>query len=414
MVCKHFFSNQCSFDERLQVKKMKILYLTLENLSLHKGSVVHIKEVIGGLRERGHWVGLMARSSTQVEDADHFYNLRSKSPFLKGCSQSGRGSYAVSAVLLFLYLLKVLPEYDVIYARDYHTVMIALLPRIICRRKLVFEINGLASEELRLKENSCSNRILVILVQSAERLATKFSDRVISVTTQIAAYIVDFFHCDPNKVKVVQNGVNTKKFYPIQDVAILAEWKEKLGVSKEEIIIAFIGNLAPWQGVDYLIQVAPFLIKEFKNIRVLIVGDGILRDQLEKEVNSLGVSDHFLFTGMVHYDEIPLYINIADICILPKRRLKSGYSPIKLYEYMACGKPIISSRVDGLEFIEPEGIGILTEPGNINDIQCALLTLIQNPEKRREMGERGLRLARERFDWKQKVAEIERILLELA
>jgi alpha-maltose-1-phosphate synthase len=393
---------------------MRILYLTLEDLSLHKGSVVHIKEVIGSLRERGHRVGLMARASAQVEVADQFYNLGGKSPFLKDCSQSGKGSYAVSAVLLFLYLLKVLAGYDVIYARDYHTVIIALLPRILWKKKLVFEINGLANEELGLKERSCLNRILINFVRRAERLATKFSDRIICVTPPIAAYLIDFFRCDPNKIKVVQNGVSTKKFYPIHDAGILTEWKKKLGISEEEIIIAFIGNLAPWQGVDYLIQVAPSLIEEFKNIRVLIVGDGVLRDQLEEEVNNLGVSDHFLFTGMVHHDEIPLYINIADICVLPKRQLRSGYSPIKLYEYMACGKPIISSRVEGLEFIEPEGIGILTEPGNLNGIRQALLKLIQAPEERRVMGERGLRLAREKFDWKNKITEIEAVLLELA
>jgi hypothetical protein len=54
---------------------MKILYITLENLSLHKGSVIHIKEVIAGLRKRGHEVGLIAPSWNRLEEADHFYNL---------------------------------------------------------------------------------------------------------------------------------------------------------------------------------------------------------------------------------------------------------------------------------------------------------------------------------------------------
>jgi len=393
---------------------MKILYITLENLSLHKGSVVHVKEIVNGLRKLGHHVGLVASSLNKSEKADRFYNLNVMTLFMLRLFRLKKQPYIVSSIFLFIYLLKILPQYDIIYARDYHTVMIALFPRLIFKKKLVFEINGIANEEQRLKNNSLLNCILVFLMQKAEKMATKYSEKIISVTPHMRAYLIENYHCPPDKVLAITNGVNTKKFHPIHDEALLGEWRGRLGIAKEEIIIAFVGNLAPWQGVETLIEVAPFLLKEVKNIKFLIIGDGILKKAFKEKVNNLGVTDHFIFTGMVIHKEIPLYINIADICVLPKRKLKSGYSPIKLFEYMACGKPVVASRVEGLEFIEEEGTGRLTEPEDIISLEKTLYNLIKEPQERLMMGGKGFQIARERFSWESRVTQIEEVLKKMA
>ena len=161
---------------------MKILYITLENLSFHKGSVVHIKEIVNGLREAGHQVGLVAISSEQSENADAFYNINLMTLSIPKLFRLKNQPYLVSSILLFLYLLKILPRYDVIYARDFHTVIIALLPRILFKKRLVFEINGIAHEEQKLKSHSVLNRILVSFIRKAEEMATKYSERIFSVT----------------------------------------------------------------------------------------------------------------------------------------------------------------------------------------------------------------------------------------
>lgn len=392
---------------------MKILYITLENLSLHKGSVVHVKEIVSGFRKLGHQVGLFGSSWDRFKKADHFYNLPHSILYFSRFSWFKKQFYLISSIFLLFYLFLILPRYDIIYARDYHTVIIALLPRLVFNKKLVFEINGLANEEQRLKGDSIFNRILSFFIQKAEMLATQCSDRIVSVTPQIATYLIRLYHCRPDKVRIVGNGVNTKKFYPIGDKILLSNLRERIGIAHDDIVIAFVGNLAPWQGVENLIKVAPTLLKEFNHLKFLIIGDGILKERFREEVNRLGVPDHFIFTGMVDYEQIPKYINIADICVLLKRRLRSGYSPIKLYEYMACGKPILSSRVEGLEFIETEGIGILTEPENLVSIEEAFSDLLREPGKRIDMGRRGLQLVHEKFDWESRAKKIEKILEEL-
>ena len=393
---------------------MKILYITLEDTSLHKGSVVHIREIVEGLRNHGNEIGLMARAQAPYDRVDHFYNLNLfRSRLLKSLRKK-TPAILLSFVLMFFFLFKVLRRYDVLYARDYHTVIASFLPRILWRKKLVFEINGLASEERKLRGGSFVSGLSVWILRCGERFATRWSDIIVSVTPQIASYLMDRYRCRPEKVEVISNGVNTKVFQPIDDEVFSAKTREELKIPPEHRVVTFVGNLAPWQGVEYLIEMAPSLLKEMSQVTFLVVGDGPLRGELEAAVNRGGLRDHFVFTGMVNYETIPIYINVADLCVLPKRRLKSGYSPLKLYEYMACGKPIVASRVEGLDFIEKEGVGRLVEPEDANSLKLAILDLLQEPQKGALMGQKGVQMARERFDWEAKVREIEHILHRLA
>jgi glycosyltransferase involved in cell wall biosynthesis len=113
------------------------------------------------------------------------------------------------------------------------------------------------------------------------------------------------------------------------------------------------------------------------------------------------------------YEEIPFLINIADICVAPfinERNRKTGVSPLKIYEYMACGKPVVSSRIEGLEFIEKEYAGQLVEPDDAVSLAKALQDLLANTNTRIEMGRRGLKIAREKFSWDSRVVEIGKIL----
>ncbi len=316
----------------------------------------------------------------------------------------------VSLFFLLFYLFRKVSNYDIIYARDYHAATMAIFPRVLFKKRIVYEINGLASEEHKLYRKSTLGTILVAAIKKAEHLAGRCSDKVIAVTPQIASYLISHHGCQPVKVAVISNGVNLKLFHPVHDPALINTARRNLGIRENDVVVIFVGNLAPWQGIEYLIQAAPELIKLFKDLKFLIVGDGMLKREIEAEIKMRNISEHFLMTGMVEYSKIPLYINAADICILLKRKLASGFSPLKLYEYMACGKPILASRVEGLEFIEKEGIGRLVEPEDSGEVQKALYEMIQDQEGRGNMGLRGFRLASDKFSWESKVAEIENLL----
>jgi glycosyltransferase involved in cell wall biosynthesis len=391
---------------------MRILYITLENVSLHKGSVVHVKEVVNGLRKLGHRVGLIACSLNKSEKAEHFYNLNIIPSFMLRLLMLKRQPHIASLLFLLIYLMRILPQYDVIYAREFHAVIIALLPRFIFGKKLVFEINGIANEERRLKRDSFLSHILVSFIKGAEKMATRYSEKVISVAPKIKLYLTQNFNCPSRKIKVIANGVNTKQFCPIHDSRLLVEWKKRLGIKSNDTVITYVGNLAPWQGIDDLIEISFRLLSKNKNLKFLIVGEGVLKPHLLKKVLNSGYDGNIVFTGMLNHDDIPFLINLADICVAPLR-VGTG-SPIKVFEYMACGKPVVASRIEGLEFIEAEGAGRLTAPEDIMGLEGALNELIEEPQKRADMGQKGMQIARERFSWESRVAEIEELLRKLA
>jgi len=396
---------------------MRILYITLENLSLHKGSVIHVREIVKGLRERKYHVGLVASSLNEDEEGPHFYNLSIIPFFMLRLFRLKKQPYLVSSILLFLYLLKILPQYDIIYARDYHTAIAAFFPRLLFKKKLVFEINGIANEEQKLKSRSFLNRILVFLIQKAEKIAAKCSDRIVSVTPQIASYLMTGFHFPLDRVEVIGNGVDIKKFRPIYDEALIRERKEKMGIEKEEVVIAFVGNLARWQGVNILIESGILLLSRGEKLKFLLVGDGPLKGDLVRRVLESGFDKEFIFTGMVGYKDVPFLINLADICVAPfilRRNQITGVSPIKVFEYMACGKPVVASRIGGMEFIEEEGVGRLINPEDAVSLEQILYDLIKNPRKRMNMGNRAFQIARERFSWESRVTQIEEILKKMA
>lgn len=389
---------------------MKITYITFENMSLYKGSVVHIKEMIVGLRELGHHVTLIAPAFAEIESANSFYNIYPNAIKILKFLGLKRKSYFISSISLFLYLFKVLPQCDIIYARECYAVLVALLPRLLFNRKLVFEINGLASEEQRLRGSRFGNRILVWFVGEIEKLATRCSERIVSVTPQIAAYLARHYGCQTTKTFVIGNGVNTNRFYPMNDDALLMRLRKRLGIKQHDNIVMFVGNLAAWQGIEYLIKAAPLLVREIRNIRFVIIGNGMLKRKFEEDVNKLGLRELFIFTGMIPYAEIPHYINVANVCVALKQRLISGYSPLKLYEYMACGKPVVATDTFGFEILREEEAGILVDPDDCVELMKAIKFLIYERDSAREMGHRGAMLVRERFGWDRAVRRVEEVL----
>ena len=116
--------------------------------------------------------------------------------------------------------------------------------------------------------------------------------------------------------------------------------------------VCFVGHLAPWQGVEYLIKSSPYILNKCPNTKFVIVGEGPKFDELVKLVNHLNISQNYLFTGYVNYETVPLYINASNICVAPfviERNERIGLSALKLYEYLACGKPVVASKITGIE-----------------------------------------------------------------
>ena len=272
-----------------------------------------------------------------------------------------------------------------IYARH----GLATIPAIKIGRKLnkpvVLEVNGILSDE----EKS------TWLLRKIDRDCSKHAARIIAVTEGIKKHLVDNYDAEPDKIKVIANGANTNHFKPMEKEEVRA----KLGLGHGNLVI-YIGNLESWQGVETIIDSAPEVLKEQPDTKFLICGSGSMKRDLEKQTKELGLDNTVKFTGPISYKEVPLYMNAGDICLVPKKPLKSGYSPLKLYEYMACGRPVIASNLPGFEIIEENNTGILIPPEDKEALARNILKLLNEPDLRKQMGHNGRILVEEKYSWK--------------
>jgi len=191
------------------------------------------------------------------------------------------------------------------------------------------------------------------------------------------------------------SGTDTQLFRPLS--------KEKcctrLGFNPSLFYVGFVGSFLSHQGIDTLIESAPRILKKCTNTRFLLVGDGPMMDTWKKKVNQRELGWAFLFPGHVRYKKVPEYIGVMDICVAPHRKDTNQASPVKIFDYMACGKPIVASDIEVVrEITDNARCAVLVSPDHPEQLAQTILSLIGDKERREEMGEEGIRYAVNNFD----------------
>lgn len=185
----------------------------------------------------------------------------------------------------------------------------------------------------------------------------------------------------PNsKMHVIKRGVDIERFRPIGKRENI---KKELGIKKNNVVILFVGRLEQVKGIDYLIQAAKQLLKEYNYLTFVFAGEGTLRRKYEEMTQS--IRENVMFLGF--RNDVCQLMNAADIFVLPSR---SEAHPISVLEANACGLPVVASRVGGVPEIITDGVnGICVTPKNTNELAEALRKLITNPSLAKEMGKKG-------------------------
>ncbi len=278
-----------------------------------------------------------------------------------------------------------------------------IFPIILCKiLKIpsVVEVNGLVLDELKVNNSkSFAYRVFSHLALLSEKLNYRYCDRIVSVTDKLKEELVNLYAVPEGKIIVINNGANTDLFKPMNQERVKAE----LHLEESKKYVCFVGNLAAWQGVEFLIYASPFILEKCPDVRFLIVGDGAMKNKLLEVTSELGLSDKLIFTGRVPYESVPRYINASDVCVAPfikGRNAKIGLSALKTYEYLACGKPIVASSIPGVkDLIEFSGGGISVSPENPEELANAVVALILDENTRALMGERGCKYVVENHSW---------------
>jgi D-inositol-3-phosphate glycosyltransferase len=230
---------------------------------------------------------------------------------------------------------------------------------------------------------------------NAERAIAQAADAIVVASSHEKHLLSALYGVNLQKMAEVPCGVNLDLFTPIEkEVA-----RHRLGLKDGERIILFVGRIEPLKGIDILIGAAAQL-HEDENFRVLIVGgdDSAERqiEELRAQAEQLDVDHHISFVGAVDHEQLPLYYNAADVCVVPSFYESFGLVAI---ESMACGTPVVASRVGGLASTVLDG-----ETGYLISWRCPepfaerLELLLDNDDLRASFG-RAAREAVERFRW---------------
>jgi len=265
----------------------------------------------------------------------------------------------------------------------------------------IVEVNGLVMDELSVSPDSKSfaYRVFSYLALRSERFNYRYCDRIVSVTDRLKDELVRLYSVPAEKIIVINNGANTDIFKPMDQ----EQARDRLKLDKSKKYICFVGHLAAWQGVEFLIYAAPYILEKCPDVRFLVVGDGVMKNKLLEIASEIGVTDNFTFTGRIPYEIVPVYINAADVCVAPfikDRNSKIGLSALKTYEYLACGKPIVASDIPGVkDLIDLSGGGISVPSENPEELANAVVKLISDQEMRNIMGEHGRNYVYENHSW---------------
>ncbi len=388
---------------------MKIFIMDLvempKNYKEMDGSNIHKWELIYNLLKLGNDIHVLSAEECNPKHENLRIHTVPKTIVFK----------RLTRLIILLKLIKN-NDFDVIYTRTPANIsgFAGLTAKKIFGIPLVFEINGISFQEQSLikKTNDAGNFLKFFLAELRkykEIFMWRQADKVIAVTPGIKNFLIEN-GVSEEKITIIENGANTDLFKPLNQKNL----RKQLGLNEKFNYVCFVGNFAPWQGLEYLVKASKLVVREI-DAKFLMVGDGLMRQNLEHMIEESGLEDHFIFIGRTPYKEVPKYINLGDICVAPFLKARNeniGLSPLKIYEYMACCKPIVASRIMNLEFIEEQNAGILVEPENETELAKAIIELISQKEFR-IVGDKSREYIMENHSWKGVAKKVESVCKNL-
>lgn len=180
-------------------------------------------------------------------------------------------------------------------------------------------------------------------------------DEMTAITPKLVHYAVSM-GADPATTSYVPSGADSDHFHTgAKDKTLL----ESLGISKSDKVILFAGTLYNFSGLDKILNYFGRYKRKFRKLKLLIIGHGEQKETLRDIVNKYQIGDKVILTGFIKYENLADYIRLADICINPFaiNDVTNIIFPGKIYQYLACGKPVIATRLAGVLDIFPDNNG---------------------------------------------------------
>ena len=240
------------------------------------------------------------------------------------------------------------------------------------------------------------------------RWTALLNDKAIAVCELARRIEIQRTKVPSDRVVTVYNGLDVRRFSLVNPSSVV-QIRHSLGVRSGALLLGAVGRLSPEKDYANLLAAMAKVQKHVPTARLFIVGDGELRERLEIQAQSLGLSDVVTFTGI--RDDVPEILAALDIFVLSSRR--EGL-PLAVLEAMAAGLPVVATVVGGVPEVVVDGVtGFLVPPLNPVALAEALLSLLQDPARCKAMGRAGYKRVKQCFSMEQMTRQIESLYEEL-
>ncbi len=404
---------------------MKILYICADfgiPVLGTKGAAVHVREMIAALKRAGHSVTLAApklqknlwenpeeiasrllhlppapANRETMKDLTEFEEMLGETTPLPG--QIRRMLYNKEMAHQLLRRFTTHPP-DLIYERAALFSTVGVMVAETLNKPLILELNAPLADEQSAYRGEC----LGGLAKKTEDFVLKRSDAILSVSALLKQYAVSA-GADPGRVHVSPNGVNLQAFQKNTDTKkTRATWG--LGTGP---VIGFVGGLRPWHGVGALPALLERLRPKHPDMQLVIAGEGPLRPALQRAFDALGCADSVCFTGAISHKKIAALVPCFDIALAPYEKLEHDFyfSPLKLFEYMACGVTVVAADAGQIgEIITHGQTGLLYPPGETEALVACCEQLLAAPRLSRQMGQAAAKEIRANYTWDHNAARV--------
>ena len=406
--------------------RKRILYLCADSgisFGGTKGASIHIREFVETLSSTGHEVMVAVSkkdSDTTFETAYPVHVLPGATAFTfsnnSKMTADERQSLIEAAdyfrnqqIIDFVLQRHKLSPFDLIYERYSLFGIAGRLAAGTLRVPFILEVNA----PLVYEAGEYRKLHHVALAKSIESFLFSNADHIVAVSSGLREYILKI--AEQAGISVIPNGVSLENFDAAESSK---EWRQKLTRHPDtDFVIGFVGSIKPWHGVDLLIDAFANLQAEDQDFSLCIIGNGDkdYQSQLEQLCKQKGLKKRLMFFGAVPYESIPAVMKSMDVLVAPYPEMENFYfSPLKIFEYMASGRPIVASSIGQIkDVLTNEKNALLVPAGDTAALQEALIRIKRNSQLRNRLSQASYTEVRSNHLWQHRLDKITKIFESL-
>jgi len=371
----------------------------------HKGASIHLRSVSRALADLGHDVRILSPATEREGNHDftvpvvslppnplHVEMTRSlrKADKWLGSMPTGHASRVAHECRNLLYNSTVLGAREVL--GDWE-------PDLVYERYTLFAWGGMelarsygvphlleVNAPLVIEQQRARGLHLQDVAMEIEHRVWRGTDAFLGVSEELTALAREAGVAD-ERLHVLPNGIDARRFVADEDA--VRTWRQRLDLS-DGPVIGFVGSLKSWHGTDVLLRAFAKLAARHETAQLLFVGDGPMRADLEHLTKECGLQRRVHFTGAVDHAQVPDLLGLLTVAAAPYLDSEDFYfSPIKVYEYLAAGLPVVASDIGQISSMIAARHVLPCRAGDVESLCAALDGLLRDPAAARSVAQRG-------------------------